>query len=141
MPIPTLKENRKIWLWIEKKLKRPDPIWVLFTAFFRLIYFFMYLSLISRKKNKRDSLHTICIGNITLGGNGKTPFLMRLLQDLSDLSPSVFSKGYGRKIKKLCVVAKNSTYESVGDEPIVIHQNFPLFLRMPGQKRHLHNFL
>ena len=65
----------------------------------------------------------IAIGNITVGGTGKTPFTIWLVDYLlqKGFSPGVVSRGYGRKdTSKSWVVQPNNDPESVGDEPYLI---------------------
>lgn len=64
----------------------------------------------------------ICVGNITVGGSGKTPVTMALQLLLKDmgLRACVISRGYGGKIKYPHYVTKNDTFYKVGDEPIML---------------------
>jgi len=66
----------------------------------------------------------IIVGNITAGGSGKTPLVIRLCQLLhqAGLSAGVISRGYGRKDQKLRLVSPASDPAIVGDEPLVIAQ-------------------
>ncbi len=70
--------------------------------------------------NKRSStkIPTIIVGNLTVGGTGKTPmvlFLSNLLK--SDYQLAVLSRGYGRKTNGFIEVEAKSLSENVGDEP------------------------
>lgn len=68
----------------------------------------------------------IAVGNLSVGGTGKTPqieYLIRLLQD--DYKVAVLSRGYKRKSEGFVLADKNSSAEILGDEPFQIHQNFP----------------
>lgn len=78
---------------------------------------------------------TMCIGNITLGGNGKTPFLMKLARDLQDCHPTIFSKGYKRKSKESFRVTSKSDPIVVGDEPLMLSQTFPNMAIYVGNSR------
>ena len=64
----------------------------------------------------------IVVGNITAGGAGKTPLVIRLCRLLrsAGLKPGVVSRGYGRKDIKLRLVSPASDPEVVGDEPLLI---------------------
>jgi tetraacyldisaccharide 4'-kinase len=66
----------------------------------------------------------IVVGNIFIGGTGKTPFTLWLLEQLKNagFKPGVISRGYGRKQDAPCVVLANSAVAQVGDEPILIAQ-------------------
>ena len=68
----------------------------------------------------------ICVGNITVGGTGKTPHVEFLLKLLSkDFSIATLSRGYGRKTKGFYYVTDNSTSNEVGDEPLQMKLKFP----------------
>lgn len=74
---------------------------------------------------------TVCVGNITVGGTGKTPhteLILRLLQE-SDrwggASLAVLSRGYKRKSKGFQIVRRDSTAAFAGDEPLQIVRKFP----------------
>lgn len=74
----------------------------------------------------RPSLPTIVIGNLALGGTGKTPMMELLLRVLEGDTPMVtLSRGYGRKGSHLHEVSANDTAEAVGDEPLQIKGKFP----------------
>ena len=64
----------------------------------------------------------IVVGNITVGGVGKTPLVIRLcrLLRLAGFKPGVVSRGYGRQDKKLRLVSPASDPAVVGDEPLLI---------------------
>lgn len=69
---------------------------------------------------------TICVGNLSVGGTGKTPMIEYLAQLLSlENKIAVLSRGYGRKSKGFQIATKNSTVEILGDEPYQIHLKFP----------------
>lgn len=68
----------------------------------------------------------ICVGNITVGGTGKTPhteYLMRLLS--TDHQVAVLSRGYKRKSKGYVLADADTPMEMVGDEPYQIKHKFP----------------
>ncbi len=68
----------------------------------------------------------ISVGNITVGGTGKTPhveYLIRLLKDKRSLA--VLSRGYKRKSRGFVLADNNSTMYDIGDEPFQIKQKFP----------------
>ena len=64
----------------------------------------------------------ICIGNLTIGGSGKTPVTMALQLLLKDMGikACVVSSGYRGKNKYPHYVTKNDTFCKVGDEPIIL---------------------
>jgi len=67
----------------------------------------------------------IIIGNLSVGGTGKTPmveFLVRRLQ--SDYQLAILSRGYRRKSKGFHLAHSESTVEVLGDEPFQLFQKF-----------------
>ena len=68
----------------------------------------------------------ISVGNITVGGTGKTPhveYLVRLLKDKT--KTAVLSRGYKRKSKGFVLAKADSTTADLGDEPYQIKRKFP----------------
>src|SRR6187402_4014653 len=68
----------------------------------------------------------INVGNLTVGGTGKTPhieYLIRLLKD--SLRVATLSRGYGRKTQGYMLVSNPSSTSMVGDEPMQYHTKFP----------------
>lgn len=76
-------------------------------------------------KSHEPGIPTICIGNITVGGTGKTPhteYIVRLLKDRARIA--VLSRGYGRKSRGYAVAGPDTTVEMIGDEPFQIKNKF-----------------
>jgi tetraacyldisaccharide 4'-kinase len=68
----------------------------------------------------------ISVGNITVGGTGKTPhveYLVRLLEKQNHVA--VLSRGYKRKTRGFLVADDSSTARDIGDEPYQIKMKFP----------------
>lgn len=77
-------------------------------------------------KQKSYDIPVICVGNITVGGTGKTPhteYLIELLR--SNYRVAVLSRGYKRKSKGFVLADTNSTVGQIGDEPYQIKAKFP----------------
>ena len=77
-------------------------------------------------KSTEFEIPVISIGNITVGGTGKTPhteYLVELLQ--KHVRVATLSRGYKRKTKGFLLVETNSTVPNAGDEPVQIKQKFP----------------
>ncbi len=69
---------------------------------------------------------TVCVGNLSIGGTGKTPMIEWILNHLSPGSkPAVLSRGYKRKTKGFVLAEPSSTAEEIGDEPLQIYSKFP----------------
>lgn len=78
------------------------------------------------KKSLKATLPTICIGNVTVGGTGKTPHTEMLLRLLSShKGVAVLSRGYGRKSKGFLIVKPSGSSKEYGDEPLQIARKFP----------------
>lgn len=73
----------------------------------------------------------ISVGNISVGGSGKTVLVQALIEHFLSLNkkPAVLSRGYGRSTKGLVVVATyddlKETALTAGDEPCLMAHNFP----------------
>lgn len=77
-------------------------------------------------QSKEYELPIISVGNITVGGTGKTPhteWIIRLLKDTNKVA--VLSRGYKRKTKGLVVATASSSASDIGDEPMQMHNKFP----------------
>jgi len=77
------------------------------------------------KQNKSKinfSAPVIVVGNITVGGTGKTPMVMTLVNELQQqgYKPGVASRGYGGQAQQPTLVDQSSNVEHVGDEPLMI---------------------
>lgn len=83
------------------------------------------------KKVRSADVPTICIGNITVGGTGKTPhteMLIRTLlqdEDWGEKNIAVLSRGYKRKTKGFQQVTADGSAIAYGDEPLQIKKKFP----------------
>ncbi len=74
---------------------------------------------------KRFSTPTICVGNLSVGGTGKTPMIEFLIRKLDkDYTIAVLSRGYRRKSKGFQLAGKNATVEQLGDESFQIMSKF-----------------
>lgn len=81
------------------------------------------------KSTQHSGVFTLTIGNLAVGGTGKSPmaeYLIRLLA--AKYKVAVLSRGYGRKTKGFLYVQEGSRPEEVGDEPLQIKRKFPSVL-------------
>lgn len=77
-------------------------------------------------KSYKPTISTICVGNLTVGGTGKTPHIELLIELLSKkYRVAVLSRGYKRKSKGSHEVLTTDLSSHVGDEPLQIKQKFP----------------
>ena len=77
-------------------------------------------------KSRAFDVPVISVGNITVGGTGKTPhveYLTKLLRELFHVA--VLSRGYKRKTRGFIIADKNTTMPEIGDEPFQMKQKFP----------------
>ena len=87
-------------------------------------------------KSRKFKMPVISVGNLDVGGAGKSPmteYLVRLLKDHNKLA--TLSRGYGRKTKGFLTVATDSTAEQVGDEPLQFKHKFPDITVVVCEKR------
>ena len=75
-------------------------------------------------KSTKFDVPIICIGNLVVGGAGKTPTTEYLVKLLSDYKVAILSRGYGRKTKGFIVADWHATTQSIGDEPMQYYQKF-----------------
>lgn len=77
-------------------------------------------------RSKSFALPVICIGNLAVGGPGKTPhteYLIKLLLGYR-CQVATLSRGYGRKTKGYLLATEQSTASELGDEPYQMKQKF-----------------
>lgn len=77
-------------------------------------------------KSKEYPFPIIGVGNITVGGSGKTPhveYLIKLLRN--EMKVAVLSRGYKRKTKGFVLANNNTKMLEIGDEPFQMHKKFP----------------
>lgn len=78
------------------------------------------------RKSVTYDIPIVCVGNITVGGTGKTPTCEMLIDYFRDkYNVALLSRGYGRKTKGYLEVSPKSSYRKVGDEPKQIKMKFP----------------
>ncbi len=76
-------------------------------------------------KSVQFSVPIISVGNIRVGGTGKTPHIEFLIEAFKKkYSIAVLSRGYGRKTKGVFLANVNSTAETIGDEPFQIYSKY-----------------
>ncbi len=99
------------------------PISLLYAA---VVYMRNYCYDIGVFKSQRFKTPTICIGNLSIGGTGKTPMIEWLLTNINTTNRlAVLSRGYKRKTRGFIEVNPTHSAKDVGDEPLQICRKFP----------------
>lgn len=84
-----------------------------------------YLYDVGVKKSLRPVQITISIGNLTVGGTGKTPMVEYLLINLgTKRTIATLSRGYGRRTRGFRIATPTDTAETIGDEPLQLYRKF-----------------
>lgn len=87
-------------------------------------------------RSARFSLPLIGVGNLALGGTGKSPmveYILRLLKD--EYKVATLSRGYKRKTKGYALAGVDTTALEIGDEPMQFHRKFPEIAVAVGEER------
>jgi len=125
------------------KVKRKNP---LLSITFLLLPFAILFGIIVYLRNLlydlkvirpvRFSVPTIGVGNLAVGGTGKSPHIEYLVKTLTPyIHVASLSRGYGRKTTGTIEVMNNATSEQVGDEPLVLKMKFPDISVFVGSNR------
>lgn len=81
-------------------------------------------------------LPIICVGNLSVGGTGKSPMVEYLVESLKDnFRIATLSRGYKRKTKGYALANENTTALEIGDEPMQFHIKFPDVPVAVGERR------
>jgi tetraacyldisaccharide 4'-kinase len=109
------------------------PVWLIYG-----IIIFVRNKLYDFKILKSVEFHipVISVGNITVGGTGKTPhveYLIRLLKD--NYKVAFLSRGYKRKTRDFIVATEQSSAATIGDEPLQVKRKFPELTVAVDRKR------
>lgn len=77
------------------------------------------------KQSVKPDVPTIGVGNLRMGGTGKTPHTEYLIRLLSSHHIALLSRGYGRQSKGFLLADAQSTAVTIGDEPAMMKAKFP----------------
>ena len=122
--------------WLQKQWKGYS-IWHLILLPMSLVFFFLstarkHLFRIGMLSSYKLSVPVIVVGNISVGGTGKTPLVIWLAEQLklTGLNPGIISRGYGGSVNDVTEVSTNSSPSLVGDEPLLIAKRLdsPVFV-------------
>lgn len=82
------------------------------------------------------SVPVISVGNLTVGGTGKTPLTELIIRHLEKTQRcALLSRGYGRKTRGVIIAGETANYTSIGDEPMQIKSKFKNLLVAVAEKR------
>ncbi|MCW3075513.1 MAG: Tetraacyldisaccharide 4-kinase [Bacteroidetes bacterium] len=87
-------------------------------------------------KQKKFDVHTIGVGNLSVGGAGKTPlveFIVKLLLK-EGFRPATLSRGYKRKTSGFVLASVNSTAEDIGDEPLLYKYKYNIDVAVDARR-------
>lgn len=112
--------------------KKHPAKWLFVPLLFPLTLLFWLLTILRRAsyrlglaKSYSIDVPVVVVGNISVGGNGKTPVVVYLVEQCVNmgLKPGVISRGYGGQAEHYpYLLDQHSTPEQAGDEPILIYQ-------------------
>lgn len=92
-----------------------------------LSWLYQALAALDRRRQRHQALRlpvpVLVVGNLIVGGAGKTPTVITLVQALQARGwrPGVVSRGYGRQGTGLVAVTRSTSARACGDEPLLIH--------------------
>lgn len=76
-------------------------------------------------KEEEYDIPIVGVGNITVGGTGKTPHVEYIVSNLAtDYNMAILSRGYKRKTRGFVLANSKSTHDVIGDEPFQIYQKY-----------------
>ncbi len=128
--LPKAWASQAPWL---RWLRPLSALYAVVTGFKRLLY------RLEIKKAYESPVPVMVIGNITVGGSGKTPLLIELvryLQQVQKLDVGVISRGYGGEMNTFPrIVHKDDSAQVVGDEPLLIVQQTGVLLAVGANRQ------
>jgi len=87
-------------------------------------------------KTSKFGLPLICVGNLSVGGTGKSPMVEYLVEKLKlKYNVATLSRGYRRRTKGYALANPTTTALEIGDEPMQFHLKFPDVAVSVGEKR------
>ncbi len=127
--------------YFQRVLKLPTVKFNLFPLKYLLFPFAILYDLITKIRNYcyykkwfesvQPSVFTVSVGNLTVGGTGKTPHIEYLIryfleknENVENYKLTTLSRGYGRKTKGFVLANQETTTSEIGDEPMQFYQKF-----------------
>ena len=100
-----------------------------------IVYYIVFLlANIRFRKAKRLAKKTICVGNVVVGGTGKTPICLEIGRFLNEKKANFcyITKGYGRSSEENVIIPKQHyklfDYKQTGDEPLLLSNEGDVFV-------------
>ena len=90
---------------------------------------------LEHKKSFQFDTNVIAVGNLSVGGTGKTPIVEYILRLLSDIKLATLSRGYGRKTKGFRIAGEEDSALTLGDEPFQFYKKFDDVMVTVGEDR------
>jgi len=88
-------------------------------------------------KSKSYKIPIIAVGNLSVGGTGKTPHIEYLIHLLKEYKIATLSRGYKRLSSGFVLAKETTTSEEIGDEPYQFHSKFPnISVAVDADRRH-----
>jgi tetraacyldisaccharide 4'-kinase len=127
--------------WVEEYLFYPTSALQIFTSFllYPLSIIYSIIVLVKRitTKKMKYPIPVVSIGNLTIGGSGKTPFLISVASEYENVA--IISRGYGRTSKGLHVVSKFGKIlcdiKTSGDEAMLFALSLPKAIVIVSEDR------
>ena len=99
------------------------------------VYSFVSSSRHKISRVKKVDVPVICVGNVTVGGTGKTPICLALAKEFEN--PFYLTRGYGGKLSGVMVDSAEHSFKDVGDEALLLSKVAPVVVnpnRVMGAK-------
>jgi len=129
----TVFNRSRFVLWVEAYLFYPTSLFQRLLSYLLLPLSVLYCAIVlskrffARKQKLFFTLPIVSIGNLTVGGNGKTPFCIALAKEHSNIA--IILRGYGRKSHGLILVSDNGQIMcdamASGDEAMLYAKSLP----------------
>lgn len=101
-------------------------LWPVSLVYALVVHIRNYLFDVGILRSRTFETPTICIGNLSVGGTGKTPMAELLIALLKEnYKVALLSRGYRRDSTGFVMASDRSTVAQLGDEPYQIHSKFP----------------
>ena len=118
---------QKTFFWVEEYLFYPKKISQKVLSYLLLPFSTVYCMVVTSKrffaKEADFGIPIVSIGNLTVGGNGKTPFLISLAKDRKNVA--VILRGYKRESSELLIVDPSMDVKKCGDEAMLYAKSLP----------------